>query len=172
MSNINFNFNSGKEDFTSLKEAIFKRAREKAEALNKEVKDSYTSDVKADIMESARISVRNNPFINLIDTEEIEDKQVENISSESTVKPEILHSRNIDYTRKGKSRRFPSRINNELYTAAVREGAMREASATIRQNQNVMNSLKFLNTQAAIALNKRFINIEIEQPPKEITFGI
>ncbi len=171
MSNINFNFNSGKDDFTSLKEAIFKRAREKAEALNNEVKDSYTSDVKADIMESARISVRNNPFINLIDTEE-KDVQGSIISKEQSAKPEILHSKNVDYTRKGKGRRFPSRINNELYTAAVREGTMREASATIRQNQNVMNSLKFLNTQAAIALNKRFINAEIEQPPKEITFGI
>ncbi len=172
MSNINFNFNSGKEDFTSLKEAIFKRAREKAEALNNEVKESYTSDVKADIMESARISVRNNPFINLTEDEEKIEEAVKSDIKEQSARPTILHSKDIDYSKRGKNRRFPSRINNELYTAAVREGAMREASATIRQNQNVMNSLKFLNTQAAIALNKRFINTEIEQPPKEITFGI
>ena len=49
---------------------------------------------------------------------------------------------------------------------------MREASETLRQNRNVMDSLKFLNTQAAIALNKSFLSTEPEQAPKEITFGL
>ncbi len=168
MSNINFNLNTGKEDFHSLKEAIFKRAREKAEALNREVKESYTDDIKSDVMESARISVRNNPFINLLEEREIvEEKQpVKEVN-----RPEILHSREVNYKRT-KTRRFPSKINNELYTAAVREGMMREASETIRQNQNVLNSLRFLNTQAAIAHNKPFITSEIEEAPREITFGV
>ncbi len=168
MSNINFNLNSGKEDFTSLKEAIFRRAREKAEALNSEVKESYTNDIKADVMESARISVRNNPFVNLLEEREtpVENKHVSEVK-----RPEILHSRNIEFKRT-KSKRFPSRINSELYTAAVREGTMREASETLRQNQNVLNSLKFLNTQAAIALNKPFINSDINSEVREITFGV
>ncbi len=168
MSNINFNLNSGKEDFTSLKEAIFRRAREKAEALNTEVKESYTNDIKADVMESARISVRNNPFVNLLEEREepVVNKPVKEIEHK-----EILHSGNIEF-KKSRTKRFPSRINNELYTAAVREGTMREASETLRQNQNVLNSLKFLNTQAAIALNKPFISRDIEDAPREITFGV
>ncbi len=168
MSNINFNLNNGKEDFTSLKEAIFRRAREKAEALNNEVKDSYTNDVKADIMESARISVRNNPFLNLLND------KINNVESPSTKeieKPEISHSSGIEY-KKTRVKQYPSKINNQLYTAAVREGTMREASESLRQNQNVLNSLKFLNTQAAIALNKPFINREIETLAREITFGV
>ncbi len=168
MSNINFNLNNGKEDFTSLKEAIFKRAREKAEALNAEVKDSYTNDVKADIMESARVSVRNNPFMNLF---EENDEKVETQPVKEFQKTEIMHSRNIDY-KQSKPKRFSSKINNQLYTAAIREGAMREASETLRKNQNVLMSLKFLNTQAAIALNKPFITQDLETSPQEITFGI
>ena len=66
---------------------------------------------------------------------------------------------------------MPSRLNNQLYTAAIREGAMREASATIHQNKSLMASLNFLNTQAAIALNKPFIRSQ-EEAPKEIQFGI
>ena len=164
MSNINFNLNTGKEDFTSLKEAIFKRAREKAEALNSDVKNGYTSDIKNDIMESARISVRNNPFLNLIEEKE------EITTTEVEEKPEIKHSR--DYYPERPKRQAPSRINNQLYAAAVRDSAMREASETLRQNQNVMRCLTFLNTQAAIALNKPFVSKEIELAPKEITFGV
>ncbi len=168
MSNINLNLNNGKEDFTSLKEAIFRRAREKAEALSTEVKESYTNDVQADIMESARLSVRNNPFINLLEEKE---ETIEPQPAKTVHKSEILHSRDVEY-KHSKPKRFPSRINNELYTAAVREGMMREASETLRQNRNVLNSLNFLNTQAAIALNKPFITRNIEETAKEITFGI
>ena len=90
------------------------------------------------------------------------------VEKKPEIKPEIKHSREWEPV---KSRRLPSRINNELYTAAIREGAMREASETIRKNQNIMNSLKFLNTQAAIALNKSFFRAE-ENELKEIGFGI
>ena len=164
MSNINFNFNSNNEDYTSLKEAIFRRAREKAEALNSDLKSGYTSDIKNDIMESARVSVRNNPFINLLD----EETSVEEVRSVATPKAEIKHSR--DWHAK-KTRQMPSRLNNQLYTAAVRDGAMREASETIRQNKDLMASLTFLNTQAAIALNKPFIP-QKEEVQQEIKFGI
>ena len=170
MSNINYNLNSNNNDYNSLKEAIFKRAREKAEALNSELKTNYTSDIKNDIMESARISVRNNPFMNLFEEENVDTKgEVETVSE----RPVIYHSRDYEKSFAGRKRsNFPSRINNELYASAVRDSAMREASETLRQNRNVMDSLKFLNTQAAIALNKSFLSTEPEQAPKEITFGL
>lgn len=164
MSNINFNLNSNNEDYKSLKEAIFKRAREKAESLNTDLKSSYTSDIKNDIMESARVSVRNNPFIDLFKEDDVEKKE----TKPEVERKEITHSRDWKPV---KNRQMPSRLNNQLYTAAVREGAMREASATIRQNQNLMASLNFLNTQAAIALNKPFVRSQ-EEAPKEIKFGI
>ena len=166
MSNINFNLNSNNEDYNSLREAIFKRAREKAEALNTELKSGYTSDFKNDVMESARVSVRNNPFINLFEEETsvTEEPKVE----ANEVRPEIKHSRDWQ---PAKAKRMPSRLNNQLYTAAIREGAMREASATIHQNKSLMASLNFLNTQAAIALNKPFIRSQGDAP-KEIQFGI
>lgn len=168
MSNINFNLNNGNDEINSLKEAIFKRARDKAESLNSELKANYTSDVKNDIMESARFSVRNNPFINLLDEEEVVDN-----SEKVQERPVIYHSREYaGKVVKRQAKTFPSRINNELYTTAVREGAMREASKTLRQNQNVMMSLKFLNTQAAIALNKSFFNDSEDSSVKEITFGV
>lgn len=170
MSNINYNLNSNNNDYNSLKEAIFKRAREKAEALNSELKTNYTSDIKNDIMESARISVRNNPFMNLFEEENVDTKgEVETVSE----RPVIYHSHDYEKSFAGRKRsNFSSRINNELYASAVRDSAMREASETLRQNRNVMDSLKFLNTQAAIALNKSFLSTEQEQAPKEITFGL
>lgn len=166
MSNINLNLNSN-DDYKSLKEAIFKRAREKAEALNAELKSSYTSDIKNDVMESARVSVRNNPFINLL----LEEETVVEKTETKELNKEIQHSREWGLTKQ--RRQAHSKISNQLYTAAVREGAMREASETIRQNQNIMNSLVFLNTQAAIQLNRRY-SVHFEEPiaTKEITFGI
>ena len=93
MSNINYNLNSNNNDYNSLKEAIFKRAREKAEALNSELKTNYTSDIKNDIMESARISVRNNPFMNLFEEENVDTKgEVETVSE----RPVIYHSRDYE----------------------------------------------------------------------------
>ena len=166
MSNINFNLNSNNNEYNTLKEAIFKRAREKAEALNAELKTNYTSDIKNDVMESARLSVRNNPFLNLFEEEEVQEVTTE-------VKPlpskEIRHSRDYQPT---KPRRFNSKLNNDLYNAAIIDNAMREASETVRQNKNIMQCLTFLNTQAAIALNKPFVNRDIEQASKEIGFGV
>ena len=164
MSNINFNLNSNREEYNTLKEAIFKRAREKAEALNTELKSSYTSDIKNDVMESARMSVRNNPFINLFEDEETPVLEVKPLP-----KQEIKHSRDFHPV---KQRRLNSKLNNELYSAAVRDTAMREASESLRQNQNIMQCLTFLNTQAAIALNKPFNRTTSEEAPKEIGFGI
>ena len=165
MSNINFNLNSNREEYNTLKEAIFKRAREKAEALNTELKSSYTSDIKNDVMESARMSVRNNPFINLFEDEE----ETPVLEVKPLPKQEIKHSRDFHPV---KQRRLNSKLNNELYSAAVRDTAMREASESLRQNQNIMQCLTFLNTQAAIALNKPFNRTTSEEAPKEIGFGI
>ena len=166
MSNINFNLNSNKDDYNTLKEAIFRRAREKAEALNSELKASYTSDIKNDVMESARMSVRNNPFMNLFEEEDEVDTEV---FVNSLPKKEIKHS--LDFHPK-RQRRLTSKLNNELYSAAVRDTAMRDASEALRQNKNIMQCLTFLNTQAAIALNKPFSIKAIEEAPKEIGFGL
>ncbi len=166
MSNINFNLNSNRDEFNSLKEAIFKRAREKAEALNTELKTNYTSDIKNDVMESARLSVRNNPFINLFDEDEVD---VTVSEPKPVAKQEIRHSREFHPV---KQRRAQTKLHSELYVAAVRDGAMREASETLRQNKNIMQCLTFLNTQAAIALNKPFVSRDYDQAPKEIGFGV
>ena len=48
----------------ALKEMIFKRARERAEALDENVKENYTTAIKDDIMEIARDTFikERNPF--------------------------------------------------------------------------------------------------------------
>ena len=56
MSSYNYDSIVSRNEAEALKEMIFKRARERADALDKEVKTSYTSDIQNDVMDLARDS--------------------------------------------------------------------------------------------------------------------
>ena len=56
MSNYKYDSIVSKTEVEALKDMIFKRARERAEALNKTVQENYTSSVQKDVMDIARES--------------------------------------------------------------------------------------------------------------------
>ena len=120
----------------ALKDMIFKRARERAEALNVEIESSYTDSVKNDVMELARDSFvsNNNPFSikNEAQAKEIEEAHVEEVKSR------------INYRNKTES------ISNE-----VKEANMTEARIDFAKKQSFVGALDFLNSQASISLVNR-----------------
>lgn len=145
-----------RKDVSLIKEAIFKRARDKAEQLNEEKNEHYTSDVKNDIMEIASADFRStefNPFnkfkesMGLNNQEQVvehEPKQVvqqEPVATKKTfeIKP-LKH--NIES------------VSNSNYSDSVKDETMTAARNQFRQNMNLTTSLNFLNAQAAIQMAK------------------
>ena len=81
MSNYIFNTLVSKQEQEALKEMIFQRAKARAEALTENAQASYTTSMKNDIMDLARVSftANKNPFS--IETEknlDITQKPIEN----------------------------------------------------------------------------------------------
>ncbi|GEM_PF-1618795 len=144
MGNYNYNSVVSKTEAEALKEMIFKRVRERAEKLNEDTQNSYTTSMRADIMEIARDSfvANKNPFSF--------DKTLENTAKEK--EPE-----EVKEARK-KADEIREQINNANKTAseniansAARE-AMNEARESLHKKTSFMGALEFLNSQATIEL--------------------
>ena len=138
----------GNSEAAALKEMIFKRARERAESLDKEVKASYTDDVQNDVMNIARDSFvsNKNPFSIIADPEKKADPAKESPAEDGLGFPQ----RKID--------EIKSRIvyrNKEINENASRktiEANMQEARKDFQKKDSFIGALNFLNAQATIAL--------------------
>lgn len=139
-----------RKDVSLIKEAIFKRAREKAEQINDEKNEHYTSDVKNDIMEIASADFRSsefNPFnkfkesmgLNAPKPEPQPVAEQEPVKKTFEIKP-LKH--NIES------------VSNGSYTESVKDETMTAARNQFRQDRNLTTSLNFLNAQAAIQMAK------------------
>ena len=134
----------------ALKEMIFKRARERAEALNKDTQTQYTTAIQKDVMDIARESFtaanRNNPFAKVIEkTEEkqqtIEEKKAEDIGFKQRINENVKSQ--IEY----KNKTIKENIVNMEVTSN-----MLEARNEFANKKTIMGALNFLNSQASIAL--------------------
>ena len=134
----------------ALKEMIFKRAKERAEALNKETQTQYTSAIQNDVMDIARESFaasdRSNPFAKIIEIpeekkEQNSEKKVENIGFKQriseNIKSEIEHKNKV--------------IKEDIINMEVTSN-MIEARNEFANKKTIMGALNFLNSQASIAL--------------------
>ena len=137
----------GNSEAAALKEMIFKRARERAESLDKEVKASYTDDMQNDVMNIARDSFvsNKNPFSIIAE----EKKAVP--AKESPAEDGLgFPQRKID--------EIKSRIvyrNKEINENASRktiEANMQDARKDFQKKDSFIGALNFLNAQATIAL--------------------
>ena len=142
MSNYNYDFIVTRSEQEALKEMIFKRARERAEQLNKKTQAGYMDNVQNDIMELAHNSftASKNPFSEKT-TEEERAKQ-------------SLSYRNIGFSER-KIKDIKERINNEkkqAETSAV-DNNMKEARSEFENKKAFTGALDFLNSQASISLN-------------------
>ena len=159
---MNYQFNSyvNRREAESLKEMIFKRARERAQ--------SMTSDVQADVMSIARESFvsNNNPFAQIVNIpqEEVQVQEAEQPSkSETTAIHEYVEAKEAQTQEVG----FPqkpiisqaasqNRVIQEQASAREVQNTMREAREGLTNKKSFMGALSFLNSQAAVSLlNKR-----------------
>ncbi len=138
----------GNSEAAALKEMIFKRARERAESLDKEVKASYTGDVQNDVMNIARDSFvsNKNPFSIIAEPE----KKAESAKEVPVEDGLGFPQRKID--------EIKSRIvyrNKEINENASRqtiEANMQDARKDFQKKDSFIGALNFLNAQATIAL--------------------
>ena len=137
----------------SIKEAIYKRAREKANALISKKNDDCTEQIQNDIMESAHESIREtacNPFnrflenisVNPTDTEVVQDTE----KYSNTTDIEEIFTREV-------KKNIESATNSD-FVNSIKEETMKAAREQFSQNFDFTATLKFLNTQAAIRMTE------------------
>ena len=132
-----------RQEAMALKEMIFKRARERAEALDNDVKNSYTDDVQNDVMDLARESFNSprNPFAQVAQKDE------------TTQKNEIgFKQRSSEQIQKQLENSSKS-ANNEITRNTI-NNTMADAHANFAKKESFIGALNFLNAQASIALIK------------------
>ena len=132
-------------EVASVKEMIFNRAKEKSSALATEREEGMAQAIQNDVMTSARESIGNSrikPFGDLTQNIKTESTQQTSAPQETTTQqniPQLKH--NIQS------------VDNSRYT-----NSMRDETMTAARNQyggrrgNLMETLNFLNTQAAIRM--------------------
>ncbi len=140
--NLGLGLNIDTNEVSSVREMIFNRAKEKSSSLATEREESMTSSVKDDVMESARNSIVNKSakplFGNL--TQNIKPSEntgiVEQNIQETT--PQLKH--NIQS------------VSTQKYTDSMRDETMFAARNQYHKRASLNETLKFLNTQAAIQM--------------------
>ena len=153
MNSYKFDSIVNRQEADALKELIFKRARERAEALTNESQSSYTSSVRSEIMDLARDSfvANKNPF----------SAKVEAVSEPPMETPETESKAEIGFPER-RIEEIKSQINyrNKVMDDEIIQGTisatMDEARGGFAKKSSFLGALDFLNSQASIALvNKR-----------------
>lgn len=139
MSNYNLKSIVSNSEQEALKEMIFKRVRDRAQAMNDEVQGSYTKATQNEVMDLAResLTVKRNPF-----AEKKEDNKQEIGFAKRQVK-EI----------KAQVSQYQANTTNDIKNKEV-EFTMEEARANLCNKASFTGALNFLNSQATIALVK------------------
>lgn len=153
---MTYQFNSyvNRQEAEALKEMIFKRARERSNAM--------TDDIKTDVMDIARESFvsNNNPFSQILTQTKVSEVQKVNKPAEASVneiKEDIPQKADIGFPQKNLfAGTTQNRIIKEQITASQIQNTMIEARQGLTNKKSFMGALEFLNSQAAVSLlNKR-----------------
>ncbi|MCQ2753532.1 MAG: hypothetical protein MJ231_00620 [bacterium] len=133
------------QEVEALKEMIFKRAQERADAMEKNIKHAYTSSIKEDVMDLARNSfvAPHNPFSSVQTTEEKEIPETNAVQKTETKDGLGFKPLKIDTQEQV--------INNEINAKAEIYSTMSEARSTLEKKSSFMGALDFLNSKATIA---------------------
>jgi len=135
-----------RKETASIKDAIFRRAREKASSLAEEKSENYTSQVQDDVMNIARESLQAspmNPFNQFMENVGVQKapKIVEQVKpQEKKEEPVKELKRNIES------------VSDSAFVKSVKDETMTAARNQFRQGTNLNSILNFLNTQAAIKM--------------------
>ena len=126
-------------DVKNVKEMIFNKAREKSLSLVKDSEEHMTSSIQNDVMNNARNSIsssRMKPFGLLTKTQQ--ETSLQEKVSETKDLPQLKHN--------------VQSVDNSVYTASMRNETMNVARNQFSRKPTLMETLNFLNTQAAIKM--------------------
>ena len=134
----------------ALKEMIFNRARQRAEALTQDTQQQYTSNFKNEIMEIARNSFNapGNPFSDKIVNQNHAGKQTANAGRQEEIGfPQKINAENIKEIIKERNSALDRSIaNNEIMDV------MQSSEISTDKSKNFVGALAFLNAQAGLQL--------------------
>lgn len=160
MTGYNYNSIVSRHEAEALKEMIFKRARERAEALAKDVQEEYTSSAQNDVMEIARNSfvASKNPFSLTAEVKTPENKTnslpPDSVSENDSKAEEVgFPPRKADAV--VKRQEYKIKNSGEEIIKSTIESNMNEARSALSKKQSFMGALNFLNAQATVALIKK-----------------
>lgn len=146
MQNYNYGVIVSRTEVEALKELIFNRARQRAEAMAKDAQDKYTSSFREEIMDIARDSFNSsgNPF-----SQKIEPKK-EEVSTKVEKDPQIGFEQKVN----SETIKQMIKARNEASRASVSQNAvasvMDNAGSEFQNTQKFTGALEFLNSQAGI----------------------
>lgn len=160
---MSYQFDSyvNKQEANALREMIFKRANERANAM--------TSDVQADVMNIARESFvsNNNPFSQILAQKSEEVKAAQETKTPEAKETTSLHTFVNEVEEQAEKVGFPKknlfaasanqyrRISEQISASQIVNN-MNEARDGLANKKSFMGALEFLNSQASISLlNKR-----------------
>lgn len=154
MNSTNLNGTVSYKEVEALKDMIFKRVKERAEALTSDVKSSYVENTYNDVMDLARMSFASNrnPFVieQNVEKEDVSVSQCE--SKEDCVNEKINEAREHVKILKQEIYSNQQSFNQDKREDVVKFN-MLNARKVLEQRHQFVGALEFLNKQAAIELN-------------------
>lgn len=162
MSDYNYHYNYivSKNEVNDLKELIFKRAQERADAMAKDAQNSYMDSFKNDLMDIARNSLtdKKNPFY--IEKTTTETTNIAKSETKPETKSEITQSvdnvgfKNSNVADIKQHIENKDRLVKESFSKNEISQNMRSARHDIENKRTFTGALEFLNSQASIVLIK------------------
>ena len=138
------------QEAEALKEMIFKRARERAEQMEKDLQENYTTSMQNDVMDIARNSFvsSKNPFSQIANTQDDSEK-LENESNKIGF-PQVKNP-----SLKVQADTRIKEADVEISASQIQD-IMNDAYKNLNSKKTFIGALDFLNSQATIALiNKK-----------------
>ena len=139
MSNYNLKSIVSNSEQEALKEMIFKRVRERAQAMNDEIQNSYTKTTQNEVMDLAResLTTKHNPFA----------EKKDDINQEVGFAKRQVKEMQAQISQKHVN------TNIEIKNREI-ELTMEEARTNLSNKPSFTGALNFLNSQATISLIK------------------
>ena len=167
MNNYSYKSIVSNTEAEALKEMIFNRVRARAEAMNKDVQDSYINNMQTELMDIARSSfvANKNPFSSQKTTATTDntveiDKNEEVVLEKDTNNYEGLSFSNNKASFISSQIKLKTENSNEEIAKSAVISTMEDAHKSLQNKTSFMGALNFLNSQASIAIvnktGKRF----------------
>lgn len=152
MQNYGYTGIVSKAETEALKELIFNRARQRAEAIAKSTQEEYTSSFRNEIMDIARSSFNTpgNPFAQRIENQQPKEHAVEEKTSTGERKPYVGFKQKTNEENIKRIIKSKNEMTSEAAAGREISGIMNSAGVEFADRKNFTGALEFLNSQASI----------------------